>query len=199
MREVLRLRPVTWHWKDSPDGKLRLGLIAQEVEIVLPELIEPGAEPDRLLSLNYLGLLPVVIRAIQEQAASITALKVELAAQRQHRIEPVKETAAQPRVEAPAMPKVYSGTVKLDARGEALLTLPADYVGLNCDFHYQLTAIGAPGPNLYIAERIKGGRFKIAGGRPGLEVSWQITVIHQSASAQLEEEKPRQLSPPGRH
>src|SRR5690606_8888158 len=63
------------------------------------------------------------------------------------------------------------------------------------DFRYQLTAIGAPGPNLYIAEKISGNHFKIAGGTPGMEVSWQVTGIRQDAWAEehrivVEEDKP---------
>jgi trimeric autotransporter adhesin len=46
-----------------------------------------------------------------------------------------------------------------------------------------LTAIGAPGPNLYVAEKISGNRFRIAGGKPGAEVSWQVTGIRHDAWA----------------
>ena len=46
-----------------------------------------------------------------------------------------------------------------------------------------LTAIGAPGPNLFIAAEIKHHQFKVAGGSRGLKVSWQVTGIRQDASA----------------
>jgi hypothetical protein len=73
--------------------------------------------------------------------------------------------------------------------------MPDWFDALNRDFPYQLTPIGAPGPNLYIAEEISGNRFKIAGGKPGSKVSWQITGIREDAYAnahrvQVEEEKP---------
>ena len=62
------------------------------------------------------------------------------------------------------------------------------------DFRYQLTPIGAPGPNLHVAERVAGNCFKIAGGSAGMEVSWQVTGIRQDAYANahrilVEEEK----------
>ncbi|MFN2576343.1 MAG: tail fiber domain-containing protein [Pyrinomonadaceae bacterium] len=75
LSEVMRLRPVTWEWKNDALNSTRLGLIAQEVQPVLPELIVQGTDKDRLLSMNYLGLLPVVIKAIQEQEATIKTLK----------------------------------------------------------------------------------------------------------------------------
>lgn len=32
-----------------------------------------------------------------------------------------------------------------------------------------------------MAEKIRGNRFKIAGGQPGMEVSWQVTGVRQDA------------------
>jgi hypothetical protein len=66
---------------------------------------------------------------------------------------------------------------------------------LNRDFRYQLTPIGAPGPNLYIASEIQDNRFKIGGGVTGTRVSWQVTGIRQDAWAnanriQVEQDKP---------
>ena len=57
--------------------------------------------------------------------------------------------------------------------------------------------IGAAAPRLHIAEEITANRFKIAGGRPGMKVSWQVTGIRHDAYAEahrisVEEEKPPQ-------
>jgi hypothetical protein len=71
LREVLRLRPVTWSWTDRPDRGRQLGLIAQEIEPVIPELVARGKDEAQTLGLNYIGLVPVVIKAIQEQQATI--------------------------------------------------------------------------------------------------------------------------------
>jgi hypothetical protein len=45
---------------------------------------------------------------------------------------------------------------------------------VNGTFRYQLTAIGAPGPNLYISQEVSNNQFTIAGGEPGMKVSWQV-------------------------
>lgn len=68
--------------------------------------------------------------------------------------------------------------------GAAWVELPAYFEALNRDFRYQLTPIGGPGPNLYIAQEVQGNRFLIAGGAPGLRVSWQVTGIRHDAYAQ---------------
>jgi hypothetical protein len=87
-------------------------------------------------------------------------------------------------VESPDMMSVYNGNVMLDATGQATVELPAYFEALNKDFRYQLTAIGAPGPNLYIAAKIVNNQFSIAGGEPGMEVSWQVTGIRNDPFAQ---------------
>jgi len=89
---------------------------------------------------------------------------------------------------------VYNGNVILDASGEALIELPDYFEALNRDYRYQLTAIGAPGPDLYIAEEINSNQFSIAGGEPGMKVSWQVTGIRHDPVAEanrivVEEEK----------
>lgn len=81
------------------------------------------------------------------------------------------------------MMNVYNGNVTLDANGEAWVSLPEWFEALNRDFRYQLTAMGAPGPNLYVASEVSGGRFKIGGGTPAGRTSWQITGIRQDAWA----------------
>jgi hypothetical protein len=98
-------------------------------------------------------------------------------------------------VESPDMMNIYNGNVTLDENGQGVVQLPEYFEALNCDFRYQLTPIGAPGPNLYIAKEISDNRFKIAGGKRGMKVSWQVTGVRQDLYAQMhriavEEDKP---------
>ncbi|MDQ3704950.1 MAG: S-layer homology domain-containing protein [Chloroflexota bacterium] len=97
-------------------------------------------------------------------------------------------------VESPDMKTIYDGVAVLDAKGEAVVVLPSYFEALNRDFRYQLTTIGGFA-QVYVAEKVKGNRFKIAGGKPGMEVSWQVTgVRHDPYSEQyrtpVEEDKP---------
>ncbi len=100
-----------------------------------------------------------------------------------HPLDPANKYLYHSFVESPDMMNIYNGNVVLDKDGTAWITLPDYFEALNRDFRYQLTAVGAPGPNLYIAQEIANNRFQIAGGTPGGEVSWQVTGIRQDAFA----------------
>jgi hypothetical protein len=100
-----------------------------------------------------------------------------------HPLDPANKMLAHSFVESPDMLNVYSGTVTLDGRGRASVKLPRYFEALNRDFRYQLTAVGAPAPGLYVASKMNDGRFAIAGGEPGAEVCWQVTGIRQDAYA----------------
>ena len=82
------------------------------------------------------------------------------------------------------MMNIYNGNVVLDAKGAATVQMPDWFEALNMEFRYQLTAIGAPGPNLYVAKEIENNRFEIAGGSPNSKVSWQVTGIRHDPYAE---------------
>jgi hypothetical protein len=100
-----------------------------------------------------------------------------------HPLDPANKYLYHSFVESPDMKNIYDGVSALDQNGEAVVVLPEYFQALNSDFRYQLTSIGAPGPNLYIAEEVRNNQFKIAGGKPGAKVSWQVTGIRQDAFA----------------
>ncbi len=100
-----------------------------------------------------------------------------------HPLDPENKYLYHSFVESPDMMNVYNGIVILDVNGEATVEMEDWFDALNRDYRYQLTSIGAPGPNLYIAQKITGNIFKIAGGKPGSEVSWQVTGIRQDPFA----------------
>lgn len=112
-----------------------------------------------------------------------------------HPLDPANKYLSHSFVESPDMMNIYNGVAQLDGDGVAVVTLPHYFETLNRDYRYQLTAIGAPGPNLYIAQEIEGNVFVIAGGEPRAKVSWQITGIRQDPYARanrivVEEDKP---------
>ena len=100
-----------------------------------------------------------------------------------HPVDPTNKYLMHTSIESPDMKNMYDGVATLDENGEARVELPGYFEALNKDFRYQLTSIGAPGPNLYVAEEVSANHFGIAGGKPGAKVSWQVTGIRHDAWA----------------
>lgn len=111
-----------------------------------------------------------------------------------HPLDPANKYLSHSFVESPDMMNVYNGVVLVNAKGRAKVTLPAYFEALNQDFRYQITPIGSYAP-VYIAQKIRGNFFVIAGGKPGMEISWQVTGIRHDPYAKahpivVEESKP---------
>lgn len=70
---VMKLRPVTYHWKDKKmDQSQRIGLIAQEVQTVFPEAV--GVGPKGMLTLAYSDMVMPLIKAVQQLAHEMSQL-----------------------------------------------------------------------------------------------------------------------------
>ena len=87
-------------------------------------------------------------------------------------------------VESPDMKNLYDGITTLDGNGEAVVELPSYFEALNKDFRYQFFPIRSPMPGLYIKSGVKNNRFTVAGGEPGMEISWQVTGIRRDPYAE---------------
>jgi hypothetical protein len=100
-----------------------------------------------------------------------------------HPLDPQNKYLYHSSVESSEMMNIYTGNTIMDNSGEAVISLPKWFESLNADFRYQLTAIGAAAPNLHIAQEISHHQFSIAGGAPGMKVSWQVTGVRHDAYA----------------
>jgi hypothetical protein len=112
-----------------------------------------------------------------------------------HPLDPENKYLVHAAIESSEVLNLYTGNITLGQDGGAVVTLPSWFGALNRDFRYQLTAIGAPGQGLYIAEEINKNQFRIAGGAPGMKVSWQVTGVRSDARSvqhpfQAEQDKP---------
>ena len=76
---------------------------------------------------------------------------------------------------------MYRGTITMNSQGEAVVELPDYFGSINHHLDYQLTAIGAPAPYLHVAQEVKDNQFIIAGGEPGMKVSWVVSGINKGS------------------
>ncbi|QOJ16598.1 MAG: hypothetical protein HRU76_02880 [Phycisphaeraceae bacterium] len=94
-----------------------------------------------------------------------------------HPLDPANMYLRHSAVESPDVINLYRGTVTLDGEGCAVVALPRYFEAVNRDFHYQLTAIGAPAPELHVSDEVRGNTFRIAGGPSNGRVSWTVTGL----------------------
>jgi DNA anti-recombination protein RmuC len=78
LKEVMMLNPVGYNWRDNTGGN-KIGLIAQEVRKVIPEVVV-GDEAKENLGMNYAEMVPVLINAIKEQQQQIEILMKQVKA-----------------------------------------------------------------------------------------------------------------------
>jgi hypothetical protein len=85
-----QLRPVTFHYKQDAQGVRQYGLIAEEVEVVYPELVIKEAD-GKVESVQYHQLIPMLLNEVQHQQQEIVGLK---AANARLQAELVRQNAA---------------------------------------------------------------------------------------------------------
>jgi len=62
----------------SQESIEKFGLLAQEVQKIFPELVKQTGDEDGTLSINYQGLVPILINAIKEQQKELESLQAAL-------------------------------------------------------------------------------------------------------------------------
>jgi len=77
LQKVMKLNPVSYLMIDQKNSKRNLGLISQEVKEIFPSITHYVKEQD-LLTLSYTELIPVLIKALQEQQTIIAGQNTKI-------------------------------------------------------------------------------------------------------------------------
>ena len=78
LAEVMRLEPKQYFWKNRNNQKQEsLGLIAQDVQGIIANIVHESNDEQKTLSVSYTELIPVLIKAMQEQQEQIEAIKAQ--------------------------------------------------------------------------------------------------------------------------
>lgn len=90
LNEILQLETITYQWKESKDSKEKIGFSAQQLLDIIPEVVVTHdyqyADDEKTmiktknenLGVYYSDLIPVLVKAIQEQQQEIEKLKENL-------------------------------------------------------------------------------------------------------------------------
>ena len=76
LEKITQLNGYSYNWKDEQRNKdLQTGVLAQEVQLIYPNLVKTDINGN--LSVNYIGLIPVLLEAVKELKKEIDELKKE--------------------------------------------------------------------------------------------------------------------------
>ena len=75
--KLWQLRPVTFRYKQDPQGERQYGLIAEQVAKVYPELVVRG-DKGEIESVQYRELIPLMLNEMQHQQVTMQHQKAAL-------------------------------------------------------------------------------------------------------------------------
>ncbi len=77
LQKILSLNPVNYNWNAETTGTaVHTGFIAQEVEPILPNLVQ--TDDNGMKTLNYAGFTPYLVSAVQQQQSGLDKLSISL-------------------------------------------------------------------------------------------------------------------------
>ena len=86
LTKLIQIYGKTYTMKKDENKKQKMGVLAQDIEKLFPELV---SESNGVKSVNYQGLVPVLINALKEQDNKMNEQEVKLNKQ-QHEIDELK-------------------------------------------------------------------------------------------------------------
>ena len=90
LKDILKLRPTEYFWKGRTQEHKSLGLIAQEVDEVIENVVTYDKKQDKY-GVSYTELIPVLIKALQEQQEVINTLQ----SNQQNQLDTISELKAE--------------------------------------------------------------------------------------------------------
>lgn len=76
--KLLAMKPVTHRWKAAPDDAPVHGFIAQDMQEVMPEAVSHDYSEEKLLSMDYGRITPIIVAALQDAHKKIAELEARL-------------------------------------------------------------------------------------------------------------------------
>ncbi len=125
LKEIMQLRSVKYNLKEGADQNDKLGVIAQEIQKVIPEVVvdydivtdkktgQTTKVPSVILGVRYTDLIPVLIRAIQEQQKEIEELKTIVLVNNQNNFSPTANIKITDALLAQNVPNPFTNTTTI--------------------------------------------------------------------------------------
>ena len=76
----MAMNPVSYAWKENPDGPRSMGFIAQEMQEIMPDAVSIGEDDDATMQMDYGRITPILVSALQDAHKKIEELESRIEA-----------------------------------------------------------------------------------------------------------------------
>jgi hypothetical protein len=82
LEKILKIQGVNYNWKNGDNKNVQSGVVAQEVEPIIPEVVTTSIDGNEdgfhQKSVNYSGLVPYLIESIKELSSQNDSMKHDI-------------------------------------------------------------------------------------------------------------------------
>ncbi|MGJ8683356.1 MAG: tail fiber domain-containing protein [Nonlabens sp.] len=78
VNEILQMKTYQYQYINDPEERTHYGFMAQDLQDQIPALVNEGTDAEKSLAVNYTEIIPILVKAMQEQQKEIEELKLQL-------------------------------------------------------------------------------------------------------------------------
>lgn len=157
--KLYSIKTYDYKYKDDATDKLQFGVMAQEMKDIYPNLVEGNDEDG--YAVNYTSMIPLLIRAVQDQKQTIDNLQDELA-QLKSKITENNELAEALGIEGERMtifPNPSSRVANITLKGNTRGNISLEVVNLNGEVVQRVAGNGSKSAEINTSDMLKGVYF----------------------------------------
>jgi hypothetical protein len=80
LKLINSLNTYQYQYKNDKVGRLQYGFMAQELQGQVPSIVDEATDDQKSLAIDYVQIIPILVKAVQEQQVQIDLLKEEIKA-----------------------------------------------------------------------------------------------------------------------
>ncbi len=156
---IYDLKTYSYTYKDDESQRNHFGVMAQEVSNILPELVHGDEEMG--LGVDYMSMIPLLIRAVQDQKQTIESLQNEVS-ELKSKISENTELAEVLGIEGERMtifPNPSSRVANITLKGNTRGNVSLEVVNLNGEVVQRVAGNGSKSAEINTSEMLKGVYF----------------------------------------
>lgn len=156
---IYGIKTYNYTYKNDPSERNQFGVMAQDIQKIYPELVYTNEQDE--LGVNYTGMIPLLIRAVQDQKQMIDNLQKELT-DLKTKITENDELAEVLGIEGERMtifPNPSSSVANITLKGNTRGNVSLEVINLNGEVVQRIANNGSKSAEINTSEMLKGVYF----------------------------------------